>query len=360
MNYRQASLLAAEDATTAGTKTVDLDIADIISRIQVKYDYTNGSHDATAHPAKTVSKIEVVDGSMVLYSLSGSEIEALDFFDSRRSRPYELEYRSGVIGQLVFNLNFGRKLYDPLLALDPKKFTNPQLKISHNKALGGSAPSASQLRVVADVFDEKKVTPQGFLMAKEHHLWTLTNNAYEDVDLPTDYPLRKLLVKTQTDTAAWFVQLAEMKLSEDNDKRIPVNITAMEDYVNYVRNLFGQYIEQIVGTFSGVASRTWYGTPTARTALLHEGIGTATRSLDAEFAGQAFAMTPSAVHVWRGLLHGWEPHGAAPIIFGDQDDIADWYDVTKIGSVKLRVKAGGSVVSNSTAEIVTQQLRKYA
>jgi len=357
MNYRQASLLAQEDASTAGTKTVDLDIKDVISRIQVKYGYTNGSHDATDHPAKIVSKVEVVDGSTVLYSLSGREIEALDFFDGRKVRPYELEYRSGVPGYVLLDLNFGRKLYDPLLAFDPKKFSNPQIKVSHNKALGGSAPSSSTLEIVADVFDQKAVTPQGFLMSKEHDTETLVANAYVNVDLPTDYLMRKLLIMSRTAGYELDNQIATIKLDEDNDKRVIIDAD-MDDYFMEIENLFGPYREQLVGTFSGIASHDWYCTPISHSELHVRPIGGATVALDAEFGGGKFSMTPSAVTAWRGGVVGFEPHGAVPVIFGDQDDLADWFDVTKVGTLRLRLKAAAS--PSGSLEVVTQQLRKYA
>jgi len=357
MNYRQASLLAQEDASTAGTKTVDLDIKDVISRIQVKYGYTNGSHDATDHPAKIVSKVEVVDGSTVLYSLSGREIEALDFFDGKKVRPYELEYRSGVPGYVLLDLNFGRKLYDPLLAFDPKKFSNPQIKVSHNKALGGSAPSSSTLEIVADVFDQKAVTPQGFLMAKEHDTETLVANAYVNVDLPTDYLMRKLLIMSRTAGYEMDNQLSTIKLDEDNDKRVIIDAN-MDDYFMEIENLFGPYREQLVGCFSGVASHGWYCTVISHCELEVRPIGSATVALDDEFGGGYFTMTPSAVTVWRGGVQGFEPHGAVPVIFGDQDDLADWFDVTKVGTLRLRLKAAAS--PSGSVEVVTQQLRKYA
>jgi len=357
MNYRQASLLASEDASTAATKTVDISIKDVISRIQVKYGYTNGSHDATGHPALTVSKVEIVDGSTVLYSLSGKEIEALDFFDGKRTQPYEREFRSGCPGIVLLNLNFGRKLYDPLLAFDPKKFSNPQIKVSHNKALGGSAPSSSTLEIVADVFDQKAVTPQGFLMSKEHQTETLVANAYVNVDLPTDHILRKLLIMSRTAGYELDNQLSTLHLDEDNDKRVIID-SNIDDFFHFMENLFGPYREQIVGTFSGVASHGWYCTPISHSELHVRPIGGATVELDSEFGGGYFTMTPSAVTAWRGGVTGFEPHGAVPVIFGDQDDIVDWFDVTKVGTLRLRLKAASG--PSGSVEVVTQQLRKYA
>lgn len=79
MNYRLANILAEEAATTAATKTLDINLADPISRIVVQMKGLNSSGVPTAHPAKMISKIELVDGSDVLFSLSGVEAQALNF-----------------------------------------------------------------------------------------------------------------------------------------------------------------------------------------------------------------------------------------------------------------------------------------
>jgi hypothetical protein len=60
-----------------------------------------------------------------------------------------------------------------------------------------------------------------------------------------------------------------------------------------------------------------------------------------------------------GIVRGFLPHGSIVIPFGDQNDIADWYDVTKLGSLRLQITAGSSVGSSSTCEVITQQMRRY-
>ncbi|MBA7540671.1 hypothetical protein ES705_32970 [subsurface metagenome] len=56
---------------------------------------------------------------------------------------------------------------------------------------------------------------------------------------------------------------------------------------------------------------------------------------------------------------GHIPHGLAVIPFGDQKDPADWYDVTKIGSLVLRLKAGPDLGTAPLTQVITQQLRNY-
>ena len=356
MKYRLASILASETATTAATKTVDINLIDPISQIIVKYNWTNGDHVADGHPAKMVSKIEVVDGSEVLASLSGIQAEALHFFNTKECRAQELEYRNGCSGTVLLPIDFGRFLHDTQLAFLPKKFRNPQIKVTHNIALGGSSVSSSSLEIFAHIFDEKAISPIGFLLSKEFFSYTLVANQYKSIDLPTDHILRKLLIKALTDNYEITDQFAEVKVSEDNDKKVPYNLD-MADLIQFARQKYGEYHEQIVGTYPDIGAQSWWVTPSNKfniglfnTYMQVSGWGD--ESYGGHYRGEC-----SAVCAWRGNCVGFEPHGCVPLDFGIQDDLNDWYDVTKLGSLILRLKDGSS--PSGTGEIITQQLRKY-
>lgn len=357
MNYRLATILAQVDVSTKGTKTEDIRLKDIISRLYVKYNYTNGSHDATAHPAKCISKIELVDGSDVLFSLSGREIEALNFFDTRQGRGLELEYREGCVGELLLPINFGRFLHDSELAFDPTKFLNPQIKITHDKSLGGCECSAATMEILADVFDERLVSPVGFLMNKEYHAYTLDAGAYEHINLPTDHVLRRLLILSLAAAYTVDMQIDEVKLSEDNDKRVPIDLD-MPDLMRLTAKQYGQYIEEMVCAFSSIDTKTWYVTPSNKVYVNPSPIGSNPVYTSGEdMGGRQRFEAPSAITAFRAHIAGFEPHGAVPLDFGDPNDMADWYDVTKLGSLRLRLKADASAAG--TCELVTQQLRRY-
>lgn len=354
-NYRKATLLSRESAVTAATKTIDLDLEDIISRIQVRYEAINNGHTPTAHPAKCISKIEVVDGSDVLFSLSGMEIEALDFYNIRRSRPYEIDYRNDMFTEQVNNLNFGRKLYDPLLALDPKRFSNPQLKISHNRALGGSSPDDAYLTVIADLFDEKVPTPMGWLMAKEFYSYTPTASAYLQIDLPDDHVLRKMLIQALYAPNTFTDNIDEIRIDENNLKKIPIDLNMFM----YMCDLMGRYplYEEIIAVYSANGNKTVYITPGEYPATMTGKYSATAAYVAAERGGGEQVITSTAVEMCRMLVKGYMPHGCLPVEFGDQDDPEDWYDITKIKDLNLRVHHASGV--GGTINVILEQLRKY-
>jgi len=362
MNYRLATVLAREAVAADGTKVIDLNLADPVSRFEICYESTAvGSGQADHHAAKCVTKIELVDGSDVLYSLSGQEAQAVDFYHNRKEPANQSKYLVGYNAEMVFNMNFGRFLWDPTMAFDPGKFTNPQLKITIDLGAGGVQSVAGFLTVVAHIFDGKTVTPTGFLMHKEIKNYGLGSASHEYTDLPTDYPYRKLFIAAQTEDVEMTGLLNTIKLSEDNDRKIPFNLTAKE----LLRYIVGQcpiYRESLILSAGG-PSANFYCTP------CHNIKAVATSF---EVSNNPYTITLHSGDGGKGIIYGegtltnmiitvegYAPHGAMEIPFGLQDDPADWYDVTALGSLRLDIL---SITGRTTADLVQiflQQLRNY-
>jgi hypothetical protein len=350
-------MLARESATTAATKTLDVNLTDIISRIQIRFEPINNGSTPTAHPAKCVSKIELVDGSDVLMQMSGMEAQALDFYDTKQCREYEMDMRNDMPDQEFFNLNFGRYLWDKMLAFDPKKFNNPQLKITHNLASGGSAPDAAYLSVYADVFDEKVPSPTGWLMAKDYHTFTTEASTYKPITMPKDYVLRKLMIQALVAGSTFTDSIDELRLSENNQKKTPIDI-GLYQYIAGLMKKYPMYQELIVCTYAASSANYLYVTPGEYTNMSLGVLGSATVYKNGAGGGgketiYSSALSPDA----RCLVTGQMPHGCLPVEFGDPNDPDDWYDITSISNLELRLHA---VAASATVNTLLQQYRKYA
>ncbi len=138
MNYRNYKFLAQTGELTTGTLVHDINMQDPISSVLIELLVHNVNNIPTNHPSAAITKIELVDGSDVLYSLNGLEAFALDWYDNKgRFRNNWNAYMNGSWMTCNIGLNFGRFLWDPEWAFDPKRFTNPQLRISYVSTLGG-------------------------------------------------------------------------------------------------------------------------------------------------------------------------------------------------------------------------------
>lgn len=360
MNYRYATVLAEKSLSTAGTETIDIRLKDVISRLEIGYHPTLGDPAMLAALATPITKIELIDGSDVLHSLNGRENQALCIYDRRvpTMNHAELIHRADLYATM--GIDFGRYLYDPELAFDPTKFRNPQLKITHDSTLLSANTDTHSIEVFAHVFDEKVVSPIGFLMSKEHYAYTPANeNVYEYIDMPLDYPIRQMLIRGHKDAQDPHDVVDYLKLSEDNDKRIPIDVE-LEAYIRRMKGVWAQVHEVFAKYFPGDDTYVFYVTPTDHmTAGCGMG-GTFNNPCvwTSYIKGGYFRSRIAAAVMVVGTVTGYLPHHCIQFPFGLQDDLDDWYNVTKLGSLRLRLYSAAQY-ENSLISVILQQLRRY-
>jgi hypothetical protein len=358
-NYRIATILPSESKTAAGTKIIDILDRDVISRIDIKYNVTRTTHTMSAHPAIDISKIELVDGSEILASLNGYECQALNIYNRRCPSMNHGQHYAGNGEVSLYGLDFGRKLWDPVLAFDPKKFKNPQLKITYALTGCDAGGAAATLEVLGYFFDEKPVSPMGMLVAKEHYSWTPVASAYDHVLLPQDMPIRKMLIRAfQSGYEPWYT-ISNVRIDEGNVKKIPFEM----DIETYFRFMKGQWslVEEMLVSAGATSGRAVYVTPTQYYLLLGATLSTATTTVYTATWNRGGLMTlytTNANDPIAGVVTGWLPNHCIEFPFGNPDDPDDWYDVAKVGSPRVRT-AGGSSTSGGTGQILLEQLKTY-
>ena len=358
MNYRQAVLLDTTNFSASGTKKVGLDVSDPISRLVIVAEVTNSDYTPTDHPVAVISKVEIVDGSEVIASLSGFSAQAMDFYDNGVMSHNELNYENVAVCRATVAINFGRWLYDEMFALDPKKYRNPQLKISHDYSLGGCSPSSVNIRVIADMFDEKHISPEGFLRSQEIFSYAPVAGAKEYIDIPTDHPLRKLVIMNTNDNEEPDVEFETIKLVEDEGKRILIDCTCMD----LIRTMECRYprIEEYLSGRVGTAGEEFYVTACKDIMLGVIGAsGTQAYFHGAWSGGRLRSIKGSATIEFGGQCSGRCPHGAVPILFGKQDDPMDWFDVSRIGKVQLQLTPRATTDTNKNNVIIGQFKQRY-
>ncbi|GAI51927.1 unnamed protein product, partial [marine sediment metagenome] len=73
------------------------------------------------------------------------------------------------------------------------------------------------------MFDEKVVTPNGYLLNKEVSSFTPVAGSAKPIDLPLDNIIRKILVMNTNDDEEPDVQFETIKIDEEKGKRIIIN-----------------------------------------------------------------------------------------------------------------------------------------
>jgi len=362
MNYRLATLLPEEalSPTAAGTKLIPIRLREPISRIALKFNVTKSLQAMTDHPAADITKIELVDGSDVLHATTGFENQALCIFD--RKVPSMLEGVSliNVPQDSMYGIDFGRWLFDPELAFDPTKFSMPQLKVTYNSLLSDTGATLPKLQALAYVFDEKPVSPIGFLMSKEHHSENApaSATAFKYVELPLDYPYRRIMVRAFLVNYPPEHTISAVKIDEDNEKRIPFDVD-VEDYCELSRARWQQVVDHM-HVNPAIASQYYFVTPSNYFASV-AGLctsPTAHYNIALGRTGGRVYITSDEVTTILGQAMGWCPNHCFDFECGDPNDIADWYDVTRVGNLRLKLAGGGAGITG-TYQVVIQQLRRY-
>lgn len=362
MNYRLATVLARKAVTADYTEVIDLNLVDPVSQFQITYEMLTGaSGPPVALAAQCVTKIELIDGSDVLYSLTGAQAQAVDYYHRKNEPGNHNIYINGQRAAMCFNMNFGRYLWDSEFAFDPRRFANPQLKITMNRSAGGKSSTAGNLTVQASIFDEKSVNPVGFLMHKQIKDYPFASASHEYTTLPTDYPIRKLFVACLLPGSGANEIFDTIKLSEDNDKRIPFNLSINE----ITRMIAGQNrpYREIQLASIGATDGYFFCTPTYWTKVVAtsweiENISNEITLMGGD-GGRGMVYGQGLLVSMCIAVEGYLPHGVIEFPFGLQDDPNDWYDVTNVGSLKLDVLSGSGMSSSYACQVMLQQKRSY-
>lgn len=360
MNYRQATLLATTQITTAATKPIELNGLDPISRIMAVVELTNNGNNPTNHPLAAVTKIEIVDGSEVISSMTGYGAQSMSYYDNGRMPHNELNYEDNGVARVAVPLNFGRRLYDPDLNLDPSKFNNLQLKISHDYSLGGCSPDNAYLRVIADMFDEKRPSPVGYLQSKEIFSYTPATSGIEYIGLPVDNNIRKIIVMNVNDNEEPDVEFESVVIDENKGKRVLVDCQTM-DLIRSEAELYGRFTEYFSGHLAATTDDEFWLSACKDIQVgglcdANDKILTFTWS-----GGRSRVFYGSAATYFGCIVSGRCPHGAVPILFGDQLDPGDWWNLDNVGEARLKLTARSSAAidTEKTTDVLVQSLQRY-
>ena len=360
MNYRAVKVLAQKSYSDDFTELIDIGLADPISLLNIQFQALNAAVDtidAIGHWAKGITKIELVDGSEVVCSLTGMEAFGLQFPLLKNSGDDWLHYMGSNYYVINIRLPFGRWLWDPDLALDPKSFNNLQLRIEGDMNAGGVLPTACKLMVSALCFDQKSVSPAGMLTSKRIKQYTMGDASHEYTDLPTDCKIRKLFVKALLAGTEPNATITHLKLSEDFDKHVPFDLDTDE-----LCQLFPDdniLIEEHYRTRAHSTQIHHYCTPTSKIGFVATPIGDSGSSvvyLNEGDGGRVHNIGSGSVYA---DLHvrGFYPNGILTLPMGDEWEPNDWFDPTGLKNLRLDLTSASSM--STAAEIILQQLKPY-
>lgn len=358
MNYRTDLIYPAQaNASASGTVITPIKSNKPISRIEMTYKTTKVLSYMTAGAPANIPKIELVDGSIPLHSLTGYVNQALAYY----SRPTGVMSHGQHIRTQsemdIYALDFGRFLHDPLLAFDPTKFANPQLKVTYNQALADTSCVADSLEIWAELFDDLTISPIGFLSARE--IWSGTLSAaasVNEVAIPDDQVIRQILLRANIASHEPWYNVSEVKFDEAGSGKVIFDYPDAEMYYRRMKGTWRKLEIPIALGFDG-GSEAYYLEPTDYNASI-DGVGAgadgATYLGGAGMAGGVATIHSTAGANLLGVARGYLPWSTFQYPLGNQQDIGDWYDAS---GKKPRIRftsytGGGTALGNLAIETV--------
>lgn len=355
MRLRDVYLLNAQTLNDSDTVTVNLAGVGKILYLDIRYSDQNGATSNTVCRLNgMVSKLQVIDGSRVIQSLSMREAQARNAFMYGRM-PFQLlsEDDDIVVAEQAM-LDFRRYVDDVQFYLDTSMYQNPQLQLTHAltvSATAGFVTGDGKLTVIARVIDSGAPSRLGVIGAKEVDSFATAASGDHNTDLPIDFPTAAIIVQDPVDANTPDNYLSNLKLTVDIDSYIPVNVS-YADLLKHNLLKYGEFFQRIDAledTTATLLGDLYYRTrafaaPAGATALAH---ATAVAGNSITVAMTTGGTVPIGVQ-----LQGQAPHGSVIYEFGDgysPDQIFSPSGVTKFQLKLTQANTG------ATAKVVAVQ-----
>lgn len=360
MRTREYVLEYDKTLDDVGTLIKDIDILDPVSAFYLEFTGTNGSEgNEDNFMSDVITKIEIVDGSEVLYGVNLHQLEALHFYKLKKAPVlFPSEWLGGTQRHGCL-LMFGRHLWDREFAMDFTRFRNPQLKITTNIAAVRAASATTAIvseslatSIVAKIMEDVPA-PSKYLMARDVYSYTSVGSGTKRVDLPRDYKYRMMMLRAFIEAYDVHSVVSDIKLTCDSDKFVLLN-RKVKQLGAEAQAMFGEMFirHNIHRATNGYIRGLCHGeTQFAFFPSTAEQYAVFTNQLQFGGTVKLGHEDPDGTTTGYNRFWGWEIghalHATVPIPFGIMDDPDTWFDPTGYGKVE-------AILDDDTADAVCQ------
>ena len=355
MKLREVYLVNGQTLNDSDTVPINLTGVGKILKLRVQYQATNGATSNTVGRLNgMVSKLQVVDGSNVMHSLSMREEQAKNFYDNGRLPFQQLSQVKAAVVIEEAVIDFRRFPGDVNFYLDTSTYQNPQLQLTHAltiSATAGFATGTGKLSVIATLIDSGAPSRLGYVMAKEVDSFASAASGDHNTDLPLDFPIAAILVIDPVDATLPDASLSNFKLTQDNDSFIPIN-ESIDDLLRANAEQFGE-AEQSQDLLPDTTF-TALGDLYQRThAWISQAGATAKAILTVVTANQTKGdFTTGETGTISQTSRGSSPHSSVIYRFGDGADPTQIFSPNGVGIFQLKLT---NAATGATPKVVVIQ-----
>lgn len=207
MFWQREYVREAASAVRNSTYRLDLPESGILGTLFLRLRGTKAAGNPLGALAKWrlidyIDSIDIIaNGAETIKSISGTQAAFLAFCDQRAQMPNKIEEYSQAPMEVIIPINFGRKMYDRMLALDLGRFSNVELQIKNSLATASWADSL-RWTIMGYYLREGTEAPMGYMRTENWREWTTVADQTQYLDLPTRHSLRRIVLQAWPDLDA--------------------------------------------------------------------------------------------------------------------------------------------------------------
>lgn len=368
MRCRKVDMINDQVLDASGTVILNIDFSNPIICFYIGLKGRKGNASNTNNPRveRYVSKVEIVDGSDVCFSMNMEELAALQFYTLHGLPYHSITCHSYVDGNRIWaKISFGKDDSDNEWMFDPSKFVNPQLKVTYafTEAAAHWTDNGQKLTVAALVCESPSVNPVAFLMAKKIYSFVSAASGDVTIDMPRDYPYRAILLESHDATTPIYGQIEHAKISCDIDRFIPLD-GDMRDihYENFCK--YGMQIcpGEAIGDGGTDPLKLYHPFAHSYGGDVASWAGTADIAIENVYSGYNGAHDTGGGFIGANERVDYNAHGldyqfCDVLRFGSLKDAEEFFSPLDFQSVRLILtETGAAALINS---VILQQLRSY-
>jgi hypothetical protein len=364
MKCREVYVAQAQTLADSGSLTWPLGAFGKVNQIRVKCGATNGATSNTVGKLKHwISKLEIVDGALVIAACSGLEWYAVDCFCNRFSPFHDLSGGAGVGITDELIIPFGRFCGDRNYYIDFSMYKNPLLRLTWANtvsATAGIATGSTTVSIIARTIEDQALPYLGFISRKEIFAFTTAASGVQPVLLPLDFPYAGIYAGAYKTTVPCDTIITNFKLDRNFDQFIDFNLTGRDAYQRNVESygLFRQKFRPLTDT-----TATWLGDLYFQTGAWYTRPGATSKGVTTAVAGESVTTattTGGTADANEITLEGSGPAGLCYLPFHepnfyDPADPADYLNPVGLGQLRLQLTQG---VASGAGLVVVEQLRQ--
>ena len=238
--------VARDRSSVLDASTFELDLKGFtsISAIDLIIRATNGStNNQAGYIHDEVDTIEVLDGSRVIFSLSGIQCRALNCYEMGHYPAVTFDEAANAVQQELFRVSFGRHLGDPLYWFDPAQYQNPVLRVTISMTISATIAFVTNTTVISAIvhtWDDRPSGRRGTFLTKEYKSFTSAASGDDRGRLPIDFPYRVIILRAFETAIAFDVDITQIKATLDTDRYVPFDMRA-EQLRDHNAEIFGRF-----------------------------------------------------------------------------------------------------------------------